>query len=167
MIRILGIDPGSINTGYGVVDMDGNTPRYVHCGALKVGGEDFPVRLAAIYRGIAGLMIEYAPQEVVVEKVFVNRNADSALKLGQARAAAICGTFAHAVPVFEYTPREIKLAVVGKGGAAKTQVQHMVKLLLNLKGELGSDAGDALAVALCHGFSRAMRARLQAAEHGA
>lgn len=167
MVRILGIDPGSIHTGYGVVDMEGTTPRYVTCGALHVGGEDFPVRLAAIYQGIAELMTEYAPQEVVVEKVFVNRNADSALKLGQARAAAICGTFAHTAPIFEYTPREIKLAVVGKGGAAKAQVQHMVKMLLNLKGELGGDAGDALAVALCHGFSRVMRARLQAAEYRA
>lgn len=163
-VRILGIDPGSRITGYGLVDMAGATPRYVAAGCIRTEDEDFVARLRAIHDGIAALLEEHAPREIAVERVFVNRNADSALKLGQARAAAICGSFARPLPLFEYSPREIKQAVVGRGGAAKEQVQHMVRALLGIRGELPEDAADALAVALCHGFSRTTRQRLAAAE---
>ncbi|MGE5626418.1 MAG: crossover junction endodeoxyribonuclease RuvC [Bacillota bacterium] len=158
--RILGIDPGSLSTGYGIIDSEGQTLRYVVCGCIRTGGEDFGRRLSDIYFGIGRLVDEYAPQEVAVERAFVHKNADSALKLGQARAAAICGTLLKSLPLTEYTPKEVKLAVVGKGGAGKEQVQHMMRVLLKLKGELQADSADALAVAVCHAHSRGLKAQI-------
>jgi crossover junction endodeoxyribonuclease RuvC len=102
-------------------------------------------------------MREYVPGEVAIERVFMHRNADSALKLGQARGAALCAVFSGDPEVFEYAPREVKLAVVGQGGAPKEQVQLMVRTLLKLQGELGADAADAIGIALCHAYSREMR----------
>lgn len=165
-MRILGIDPGSIITGYGIIDMDGNQPRFVDAGCIRSGKGDFPARLRVIHNEIASLVEQQSPDEVAVEQVFVSRNADSALKLGQARAAAICGTFARDneyadLALFEYAAREIKKAVVGKGGADKEQVQHMVRVLLSLRENPQADAADALAVALCHGFNRIARQRIQ------
>lgn len=150
-IRILGIDPGSIVTGYGIIDSDGTHNLHVASGPLRVKAETLPERLKLIFEGITEVIIEYRPEAVAIEKVFMNRNADSALKLGQARGAAIAAAVMQDLPVSEYTPRHIKQAVVGKGGAAKEQVQHMVKILLNYRGELQSDEADALAVALSHG----------------
>jgi crossover junction endodeoxyribonuclease RuvC len=148
--RVLGLDPGSRATGYGVIDCSADAPRYVASGTVRAAGSDFAARLREIYAGVADLMTTYAPDEIAIEKVFVNRNVDSALKLGQARGAALAATFMAPVPVAEYAPREVKLAVVGTGAAEKVQVQKMVSVLLGLSGRLAADAADALAIALCH-----------------
>jgi crossover junction endodeoxyribonuclease RuvC len=160
--RVLGIDPGSRHTGFGIVDCDGSQSRYVASGAISTNGDDLAARLQRIFEEVRELIAQYTPAEVAIERVFVHRNADSALKLGQARGAALCGVFAGAVQVFEYSPREIKLAVVGSGNADKVQVQHMVKALLSLKSRVGADAADALAVALCHAHGRSLRRLLGA-----
>jgi crossover junction endodeoxyribonuclease RuvC len=156
-VRILGLDPGSQATGYGIVDWRKGEAHYVASGAIRTSGAAFPPRLRQIYEGVQALMIEYAPREVAIERVFMHRNADSALKLGQARGAALCAAFSGDPEVFEYAPREVKLAVVGQGGAQKEQVQLMVMTLLGLEGELGPDAADAIGIALCHAFSRSSR----------
>ena len=153
-VRILGLDPGSQATGFGIIDWIGGSPRYVASGAIRPRGEAFPPRLRQIFDGVAELMREYRPNEVAVERVFMHRNADSALKLGQARGAALCAAFGSDPAVYEYAAREIKLAVVGQGGAQKEQVKLMVMTLLKLEGELGPDAADAVGVALCHAYSR-------------
>lgn len=152
--RILGIDPGSRVTGYGVIDSDGVRTRHVASGCIRAGDGSFPERLNEIYTRIGAIVAEFAPAEVAVEQVFMHRNADSALKLGQARAAAICGTFGGAAVLYEYAAREIKQAVVGRGGADKAQVQHMVRVILSLDGEPPTDEADALAAAICHAHSR-------------
>ncbi|MGA9851747.1 MAG: crossover junction endodeoxyribonuclease RuvC [Gammaproteobacteria bacterium] len=163
MIRILGIDPGSLYTGYGVVDNDGQDLKHVASGCIRTSGGEFAERLRDIFYGVGVVLNEFKPQELAVEKAFVHKNADSALKLGQARAAAICATLSRPLPLHEYTPREVKLALTGKGSAGKEQVQHMVKLLLGLQGRLQADSADALAVAICHAHSRTLRARLAGA----
>ncbi len=152
MIRILGIDPGSRLTGYGLIDCEGNASRYVASGCLQVSGDTLSDRLGLIFRELSELVAEFRPQQFAIESVFMHRNADSALKLGQARGAAICAAVTSSLPVAEYAPREIKQAVVGKGGADKQQVQHMVRVLLNLVETPQADAADALAIALCHSF---------------
>ncbi len=149
-MRILGIDPGSRTTGYGLIDADGSRSVYVASGCLQVSGAGLPERLGMIFRELSALIEEYAPRELAIESVFMHRNADSALKLGQARGAAICAAVTRDLPVAEYAPREIKQAVVGRGGADKQQVQHMVRVLLKLSDTPRADAADALAVALCH-----------------
>ena len=154
MIRILGIDPGSRFTGFGVIETDGTQSRYVTSGFIRVSGETWAERLGVIFESVTELVQTHQPHEMSIEKVFMHRNADSALKLGQARGAAICAVITHEIPVHEYTPAEIKQSVVGKGNAAKEQVQHMVRVLLNLPGNPQADAADALAAALCHGNSR-------------
>ena len=150
-VRILGIDPGSIVTGCGVIDSDGMRNIYIASKPIRVQAETLPERLKLVFEGIASVIHQYQPEAVAVEKVFVNRNADSALKLGQARGAAIAAAVTQGLPVSEYTPRHIKQAVVGKGNASKEQVQHMVRVLLNCQQNLQSDEADALAVALSHG----------------
>jgi crossover junction endodeoxyribonuclease RuvC len=160
--RVLGLDPGSRHTGFGIVDCDGLQAHYVASGAISTNGDDLSARLQRIFEEVRRLIGQYTPAEVAIERVFVHRNADSALKLGQARGAALCGAFAGAVQVFEYSPREIKLAVVGSGSADKVQVQHMVKALLSLESRVGADASDALAVALCHAHGRSLRRLLGA-----
>jgi crossover junction endodeoxyribonuclease RuvC len=162
-IRILGIDPGSQVTGYGIVEFVGSLTRPVAWGGIRTDG-DHSERLRQIFKGVTALIAEHRPDEIAIERVFMHRNADSALKLGQARAAAICATFEREVPIFEYAPREIKKAVVGNGAAEKSQVEHMVKLLLGLRDMMESDAADALAIAICHSNVRltqklVMRAR--------
>jgi len=149
-VRILGIDPGSRVTGYGVIEVLGRDVKYIDSGCIRTGGGALPDRLKKIYLGVREITEHYKPQEMAVEQVFMGRNADSALKLGQARASAICAVFDHDIEVFEYAARQIKQALVGKGSADKTQVQHMVKILLKLQGNPQMDASDALAVALCH-----------------
>ena len=160
MVRILGIDPGSRITGYGVIDVDGNHSRYVTSGCIRIGSDDWGQRLGTIFVELGGIIREFDPHEFAVEQVFMHRNADSALKLGQARGAAICAGVAHDLQLSEYAPRAIKQAVVGKGGANKEQVQHMVRVLLNLNASPQEDAADALAVALCHAHTSQTLAQL-------
>jgi crossover junction endodeoxyribonuclease RuvC len=156
-IRVLGIDPGSQRTGFGVLDVTGSRLTYVASGVIRTGQGEFAARLCEIFRCVRTVVAQYSPQEIAVERVFVNRNPDSALKLGQARGAAICGTADANAEVFEYATRQIKLAVVGSGGAEKGQVQLMIKNILKLEGPVGADAADALATAVCH----ALRARVR------
>lgn len=153
-VRIMGLDPGSLRTGYAVVEVDGGSVKYLVSGAIRADGDSLAERLQQIFTAVDQLAGEFRPDEVAVERVFMHRNADSALKLGQARGAALSATFAVRPRVFEYAPREVKLAVVGTGGAQKEQVQLMVKRLLNISGPLRADAADALAIALCHAHSR-------------
>lgn len=162
MTRILGIDPGSLSTGYGIIDSQGQTLKYVICGNIRTRGGGIAERLTEIYFAIGAVVEEHSPDEVAVERAFVHKNADSALKLGQARAAAICGTLARKLPLHEYSPKEVKLAVVGSGAAGKEQVQHMMRVILGLKGELQADSADALAIAVCHAHSRGLKAELAA-----
>jgi crossover junction endodeoxyribonuclease RuvC len=162
MTRIIGIDPGSRVTGYGIIDQQGRRIRYVASGCIRVKGDAIAERLGAIFDGVNRIIEEYGPEEMAVERVFMNKNADSALKLGQARGAAICAGVTRAIPVSEFAARAIKLAVVGKGGAAKEQVQHMICVLLSLDQPPPSDAADALAVAICHGHHRETGQRIGA-----
>lgn len=161
-IRVLGLDPGSRHTGFGIVDCSGPAATHIVSGAISTNAEEFPERLQQIFEQVRELIVRYTPAEIAIERVFVHRNADSALKLGQARGAALCGAFAAAVQVFEYSPREIKMAVVGSGSADKVQVQHMVRALLSLNTRVNTDAADALAVALCHVHGRSLRRLLGA-----
>ena len=158
--RILGIDPGSRHTGYGVLDFVGDSAAYVASGTVKSLDGDFPNRLKQIFESVASIVDEYSPDVVAIESVFMAKNAASALKLGQARSAALCATFSVNVEVYEYAPREIKQAITGTGSASKEQIQHMVVSLLNLDSAPSADASDALAAALCHGHQRRIRRQL-------
>ena len=150
-IRILGIDPGLRITGFGVIDKIGNRLSYVTSGCIKTNDQlSLPERIATILGGIAQVIAENQPQQSAVEKVFVNVNPQSTLLLGQARGAAISALVTAGLPVAEYTALQVKQAVVGKGKAAKEQVQHMVVRLLSLPGAPSADAADALACAICH-----------------
>lgn len=160
MARILGIDPGSRITGFGVVDTAANGSQYIASGCVRVTGESFPDRLKQIFEGIGEVVSEFDPDQLAIEKVFMHKNADSALKLGQARGAAICAVISNRIPVYEYAARQVKQALVGKGSAEKNQVQHMVRILLGLQGKLQTDAADALGVALCHIHYQQTRKRL-------
>jgi crossover junction endodeoxyribonuclease RuvC len=152
---ILGLDPGSHRTGFGVIACRG--PDYLHIahGCIEVSGSELARRLRHIYEGVSALVIAHQPAEIAIERVFVNRNIDSALKLGQARGAAL-SALAIGPQVFEYAPRAIKLAVVGSGAAEKFQVAHMIRTLLALSERPGADAADALAVAVCHAHARTL-----------
>ena len=156
-LRILGIDPGSRRTGYGVIERRGADWVHVAHGCVTVTGaaDSLPQRLRVIFERLGELIAAHGPEEVAIERVFVNRNVDSALKLGQARGAALCAV-PKGLPVFEYAPRAIKLALVGSGAADKVQVAHMIRTLLGLQGRISPDASDALAVAVCHAHSRAL-----------
>ena len=162
MTRILGIDPGSQRTGIGIIDIDerGASRHVFHAAVQLLGNDTFPLRLKQIFDEVCALIAEHGPSEVAIEKVFMARNPDSALKLGQARGAAICAVAAKGLAVHEYAPTEIKQAVVGSGRGDKTQVQHMVGILLGLKGPLQPDAADALAIAVTHAHTRASLARV-------
>ncbi len=151
----MGIDPGSRITGYGIVDMDGPRGRYVASGCIQTASDrPLPERLKTIFEELTAVIQSWRPAEVAVEQVFMHRNPDSALKLGQARGAALCAVVLAGVPISEYAPRAIKQAVVGGGGADKSQVQRMVAWLLSLPEPPQADAADALAVAICHGHTR-------------
>ena len=160
MMRIIGIDPGSVITGVGVIDSQGDALRYVHHAAIDTGDGSFPERLKVIFDELSTLIQEYQPNQAAVESVFVNRNAASALKLGQARGAAICAAMAMRLDVAEYAPRQVKQAIVGRGAADKVQVQHMVGVLLNMSRNLPADAADALGLAICHAHHRQTEQRL-------
>jgi crossover junction endodeoxyribonuclease RuvC len=148
--RVLGIDPGLRVTGYGLIEIRGNTLVYVASGCIRATGSSLPTRLGVIARDIAFVIAEMRPDEVAVEKVFVNVNPNSTLLLGQARGAAIASAVLAGLPVSEYTAGQVKQAVVGQGRAVKTQVQAMVQRLLQLPGAPSADAADALACAICH-----------------
>jgi len=150
MARILGIDPGSRLTGFGVIDETATGYQYIASGCLRIKGDNFPLRLKQIFAGISDVVEEYQPTEMAIEQVFMHKNADSALKLGQARGAAICAVQLFDIPVYEYAARQVKQAVVGKGSADKLQVQHMIKILLGITGTLQIDASDALGISVCH-----------------
>jgi crossover junction endodeoxyribonuclease RuvC len=154
---ILGIDPGSRFTGYGAIKFIDNKPQYLTSGCVRITATDIAQRLQQIYHGIREVMVQFPPTEVAIEQVFMHQNPGSALKLGQARGAAIVAASLEGVPLAEYSARQIKQAVVGYGAAQKTQVQQMVKTLLCLSDVPQADAADALAVALCHAHSRQQR----------
>ena len=162
MTRILGIDPGSQRTGIGIIDVDGagRVSHVHHAPLVLLGAEDFPQRLRVLLDGLTAVIATWQPDEVAIEKVFMARNPDSALKLGQARGAAISAVVLRDLPVHEYAAKEVKLAVVGRGSAEKTQIQHMVGVLLNIPRKLQADAADALAVALTHAHTRASIERI-------
>lgn len=150
-VRILGIDPGLRITGFGVLDLQGNKLAYVTSGCIKTpAAGSLALRLKAILDGLREVIANVSPDQIAIEKVFVNSNPQSTLLLGQARGTAICAAILNELPVSEYTALQVKQAVVGNGHAAKEQVQDMVKRLLQLTGAPGADAADALACAICH-----------------
>jgi crossover junction endodeoxyribonuclease RuvC len=154
MERILGIDPGSRVTGYGIIDSDRGNLIFVACGVVKTTPNyPFANRLNEIFDGINEVIQIHDPEVAAVEEVFLSQNPGTALKLGQARGVAVVAAMQNGLSVSDYSPRKIKQAVVGYGQAEKEQVQHMVRVLLNLKGMPSNDAADALAVAICHANS--------------
>jgi crossover junction endodeoxyribonuclease RuvC len=147
---ILGIDPGSRKCGYGLVSSVGNRLQYLGCGVIRLEHLEFPQRLQTIFDTLTEIINEYQPQIAAIEEVFVGKSAGSALKLGQARGAAMVACTSQKLEIHAYATRKIKQAVVGSGTAEKAQMQHMIKVLLNLSETPGEDAADALSVALCH-----------------
>ena len=157
---ILGIDPGSRKTGFAIIQNQAQSIKHIHSGYLKVVGDSFPERLGYIFRELSDIISEYQPNTMSIENVFMHKNADSALKLGQARGAAICAGVHHGLSVSEYAPREIKKALVGKGAASKQQIQYLCQHYLNIKKELQEDEADAIAVAFCHAQSMAVEQKV-------
>lgn len=151
-VTILGIDPGSRITGYGVVKMHNSRASYIASGCIRVADRPLAERLKCIFDGISTVLAEFSPDQVSVEKVFMSKNPDSAIKLGQARGAAIVACAVLDLPIFEYSANEIKQAIVGRGHADKQQIQHMINALLTIE-ENQADAADALAAAVCHGHT--------------
>jgi len=147
---ILGIDPGSRITGFGLIDNQANRIDYVDSGHIKVSGDSLPQRLGYIFAAVDDVIRRHQAEQMSIENVFMARNADSALKLGQARGAAICAAHQAGLEIAEYAPREIKQSIVGSGAATKDQVQHMVKRLLGIRQDLQADEADGLAIAICH-----------------
>lgn len=157
--RVLGIDPGSRATGFGLIEVSGPRTVCVTHDVIRLGDEALPLRLLALQQRLRALLAEFRPDEVAMEQVFVRNNVASALILGQARGVALCAVAEAGLPVHEYAPASIKQAIVGSGRAEKPQVQHMVRRLLGLSSAPAEDAADALACALCHAHSRALKAR--------
>lgn len=149
-MRIIGIDPGSRITGYGVIACHGGEMGFISCGSIRLQEKDFSLRLAMIFEGLSKVIETYRPVVAAIEDLFVAHNVRSALKLGQARGAAVVAACQGNLEVFDYSPRKIKQSVVGYGHAEKGQVQQMVKMLLELDGLPGTDAADGLAAAICH-----------------
>ncbi len=152
MQRILGIDPGSISTGYSIIESDGHTNRYIASGQINTASLNSVERLATIYDGVADIIETYQPSMMIVEKVFMSKNADSALKLGQARGVAICAGVKAGLAVHEYSARFVKKTITGNGAADKRQVKYMACRLLSIAERDQNDESDALAIALCHAF---------------
>lgn len=154
MSIILGIDPGSRLTGFGVIEAHGSKLRYITSGCIRIDtSQDLAYRLKQIYTCVSQIIDEQSPNEFAIEQVFMGKNVDSALKLGQARGSAIVAASMQDLPVFEYAARAVKQAVTGRGAADKEQVQHMVQILLSLPGKPQADAADALAIAITHAYS--------------
>jgi crossover junction endodeoxyribonuclease RuvC len=161
-MKILGIDPGLRTTGFGIIDKRGHKLTYVASGTIKTPDADLPLRLKTILTSVGEVIRTYAPDCAAIEKVFVNVNPQSTLLLGQARGAAICALVSADLAVAEYTALQVKQAVVGQGKAHKQQVQSMVQRLLLLSDLPGTDAADALGVAICHAHSSDILATLGA-----
>lgn len=147
---ILGIDPGSCVTGYGIIQIDGSQLNYLDSGCIKIANRVFSERLEKIFTGLQTVLQHYTPHEAAIEQVFMHINPNAALKLGQARGAALVAAGLAKLNVCEYSARQVKQSVVGYGAANKQQVQHMVRVLLNLDRTPQADAADALAIAICH-----------------
>lgn len=154
MTTILGIDPGSRITGYGLIRESSQKLQYIDSGCIRTSEGELSQRLLEIFNGICQLMEEYSPDEVAIEEVFMHQNPSSALKLGHARGVAMVACASHRVKVSEYSAREVKQTVVGYGAAEKNQVKHMVVNLLMLTSSPQNDAADALAIAICHSHMR-------------
>jgi crossover junction endodeoxyribonuclease RuvC len=165
MPLVLGIDPGSRITGYGLVAVDGNRHRYVDSGCIRTGGGELADRLARIHEGLVTIIRTHRPEEAAIERVFMHRSAESALKLGQARGAAMLTAVTEGLPVSEYAAPQVKQAVTGTGRADKAQVAHMVQVMLGIRGTLQADAADALAIAICHVHTHRGLDRLGGARH--
>lgn len=161
--RIMGIDPGSRITGFAVIDTDGHRSQRIASGCIRVGEQPWPDRLGLIFDRVTEIVSDYRPHEMAVEQLIFARDPTAALKIGQARGAVLCAGLKGGVTVHEYSPKSVKLAVVGTGGAEKAQVQHMVRVLLALPETPGEDEADALAIALCHAHSMGIPARKRAA----
>ena len=166
-VRILGIDPGSHITGYGLIEVQGSRNRCVAQGVIKLADKPLEQRLLQLLTRLRAVIGEHAPDEVAMEQVFVRRNVASALVLGQARGAALCAVAEAGLPLHEYAPASIKQAIAGSGRAEKPQVQRMVKVLLNLATAPAEDAADALACALCHAQGRTLKLHTQRILQGA
>ena len=156
LIRVLGIDPGSVITGYGLIESDGARSFHLAHGHIRVKGDNFAEKLGHIFSALGEVITEWQPQEVAIEQVFLSNNPMSALKLGQARGAAITAAVSRQLPVAEYAPRLVKKVVTGSGSADKNQVQTMVRALLQIVPAVQVDAADGLAIAICHAHSRHM-----------
>ena len=161
MSIILGVDPGSRISGFGVIQRINNKFYYISSGCIRTGLGDLSTRLKKIHEGISQIINRHKPLHVAIEKVFMAKNPDSALKLGHARGAAIVAAVQYDLAVYEYSARQIKQAVVGKGSADKQQIQHMVTVLLKLNRSPQVDAADALATALCHGYNFESQCKLK------
>lgn len=148
-MRVLGIDPGSFSTGYGIIGIEGDLPIYLGDGVISLKGE-LPQRLKGLYDGIKGVISRYRPEAIALESPFVAKNVKSALRLGQIQAVVSLAAADSLLPLYEYSPMEVKIALTGYGRATKEQVREMVKRLLGLKEDPSLDASDALAVAICH-----------------
>ena len=160
MTLILGIDPGSLKTGFGIISHEGSRSEYITSGIIRLPRTNLPERLKIIFDGVTEIVEQYCPQQLAIEEVFMARDAKAAIKLGQARGAAIVACVNQNMPVFEYAAKSIKQAVVGTGNADKQQVQHMVKALLKLPAAPPEDAADALAAALCHAHTQQSMIRI-------
>lgn len=155
MSIILGIDPGSRITGYGLIQVKSNNQyTFIACGCIRIEKETLGNKLKRIHEVIAELVQTFLPEEAAVEQLFFHENPGTAIKLGQARGAAIAAAALHGLSIHEYTARQVKKSVVGYGAATKEQIQHMIQILLNLKEKPQVDAADALAIALCHAYTR-------------
>ena len=165
MALILGIDPGSRKTGFGIISAQGSKASYVSSGVIRVPEISLPERLKIIFDSVTEIIEKYCPQEMAIESVFMAKSAGSALKLGQARGAAIVAAVNQELPVAEYEARKVKQSIVGNGGADKLQVQHMVKTLLKLPDTPQEDAADALAIALCHANTQQHMIKVATAKH--
>ncbi len=163
MALILGIDPGSQKTGFGIISHEGSRSEYVTSGIIRLPRTALPERLKIIFDSVSEIVEQYCPQELAIEEVFMARDAKAAIKLGQARGAAIVACVNKSMPVYEYAAKSIKQAVVGTGNADKQQVQHMVKSLLKLPAAPKEDAADALAAALCHAHTQQSMIKLAGA----
>lgn len=164
MAVILGIDPGSRVCGYGLINTVGNKLEYISSGCIKVADLAFIDRLQTIFEGVTEIIERYQPDEVAIEEIFVGKSAVSALKLGQARGAIVVACTNQKLPVHEYPPNQIKKALVGKGRADKSQMQHMVTSILKLPSAPQSDASDALCVAVCHVHTQSSLNRITGVE---
>ena len=156
-LRILGVDPGSVKTGVGIIDIQGNRMRHVHHAMIRTGKGEFDERLHILFSGLSKIISEFKPDSAAMEDLFVSKNVSSALKLGQARGALVAACGYHGLRVSPYSPTKVKQAVVGFGRAEKGQIGHMVRMLLHPPEPCPEDAADALAVAICHAHHSPMQ----------